>query len=164
MIHTSTDFFARDQFKGLLAAIEANGSEDSLTRLISHQQWETIAEFLQLFTLNGGQELIRQGSVDRSLYFVEEGTLTVHYQDVNSRIRLAVLGPGSALGEGSFFSHLPRNATVHAASPCKIWRLSAQRFQELSRRHPGPALALAMGLGSVISVRLQSQRKRTAVT
>lgn len=164
MIHTNTDFFARDQFKGLLAAIEANSSEDSLTRLISHQQWETIAEFLQLFTLAGGQELIRQGSVDRSLYFLEEGSVTVHFEDANSRIRLAVLGPGSALGEGSFFSRLPRSATVHAASPCKIWRLSVPRFEELSRRHPGPALALVMGLGSVISVRLQSQRKRTAVT
>lgn len=163
-MNSSTDFFARDQFNGLLAAIEANGNDDSMSRLVSPRQWETIAEFLQLFTLAGGQELIRQGGTDRSLYFVEEGNLTVHYEDGHGRIRLAVLGPGAALGEGSFFSRLPRSATVHAATVCKLWRLSATRFEELSCRHPPVALALAMALGSVIAVRLQTQRKRTAVT
>ena len=54
--------------------------------------------------------------------------------------------------------------TVHAATVCKLWRLSAPRFEELSRRHPPVALSLAMALGSVIAVRLQTQRKRTAVT
>ena len=39
-------------------------------------------------------ELIRQGGTDRSLYFVEEGKLTVHYEDAHGRIRLAVVGPG----------------------------------------------------------------------
>ena len=97
MMNTSTDFFARDQFKGLLAAIDANSSDDSMSRLVSPRQWETIADFLQLFTLASGQELIRQGGTDRSLYFVEEGNLTVHYEDANGRIRLAVLGPGAAL-------------------------------------------------------------------
>lgn len=164
MMNTSTDFFARDQFRGLLAAIEGNFNEDSLARLVSHQHWDIIAEYLQLFTLGNGQELIRQGGTDRSLYFVEEGNLTVHYEDAHGRIRLAVVGAGAALGEGSFFSRLPRSATVHAATVCKLWRLSAQRFEELSRRHPAAALALAMALGSVIAVRLQSQRKRTAVT
>lgn len=164
MMNTSTDFFARDQFKGLLAAIEANGHDDSMSRLVSPRQWETIADFLQLFTLAAGQELIRQGGTDRSLYFVEEGNLTVHYEDANGRIRLAVVGPGAALGEGSFFSRLPRSATVHAATVCKLWRLSAPRFEELSRRHPPVALSLVMALGSVIAVRLQTQRKRTAVT
>ena len=164
MMNLSTDFFSRDQFKGLLAAIERNGSDDSLSRLLAPRQWETIAEYLQLFTLANGMELIRQGGTDRSLYFVEEGNLTVHYEDAHGRIRLAVVGPGAALGEGSFFSRLPRSATVHAATVCKLWRMSPQRFDELSRRHPDVALALAMGLGSVIAVRLQSQRKRTAVT
>lgn len=163
-MNTSTDFFARDQFKGLLAAIEANGRDDSMSRLVAPRQWDIIAEFLQLFTLAGGQELIRQGGTDRSLYFVEEGNLTVHYEDGHGRIRLAVVGPGAALGEGSFFSRLPRSATVHAATACKLWRLSAPRFEELARRHPPVALALAMALGSVIAVRLQSQRRRTAVT
>ena len=88
----------------------------------------------------------------------------MHYEDAHGRIRLAVVGAGAALGEGSFFSRLPRSATVHAATVCKLWRMSPQRFDELSRRQPDVALALAMGLGSVIAVRLQSQRKRTAVT
>jgi len=161
---TNTDYFARDQFKGLLAAIEANGSDDSMSRLVPVRHWETIAEYLQLFTLAAGQELIRQGGTDRSLYFVEEGNLTVHYEDAHGRIRLAVLGPGAALGEGSFFSRLPRSATVHAAAACKLWRLSIPRFEDLSRRDPSVALSLALALGSVVAVRLQTQRKRTAVT
>jgi len=58
-----------------------------------------------------------QGAKDRTLYLVESGNLTVHFEDSAGYIRQAMVGAGSAVGEGSFFSHLPRSATVQAATP-----------------------------------------------
>lgn len=75
--------------------------------------------------------------------FIETGSLSVHYEDDAGRVRLAILGAGSAVGEGGFFSHLPRSATVQAVSACKLWRLTPMKFAELSNRQPVIALALS---------------------
>jgi CRP-like cAMP-binding protein len=111
-----------------------------------------------------GQVLIEQNAVDRTLYVIEAGGLTVHYEDAKKRLRLAIVGPGSAVGEGAFFTRLPRNATVQAAAPCKIWCLTPIRFTELSNRQPLVALEVAMALGSLVSRRLVNKPKRVAVT
>ena len=47
----------------------------------------------------------------------------------------------SVVGEGGFFSHRPRSATVQAAAPSRLWALPALRFTELSNRQPAIALA-----------------------
>lgn len=154
----------KPDLKALLAAFSANAGDDALGRLVSAPQWDVLAEYMQPFSLPQSRVLIEQGAPDRTLYFLEEGSLTVHYEDASGRIHLAILGAGSAVGEGGFFSRQPRSATVQAASACKLWSLTPMRFTELSNRHPMVALALAMALGSVISTRLLNQRKRVAIT
>ena len=106
--------------------------------------------------------LIEQNSSDRTVYFVETGALTVHCEDDKGRLRLATVEPGSAVGEGAFFTRLPRSATVQAASASKLWSLSPIRFTELTNRQP--ALALEVALGSLVSRRLANRPKRVAVT
>jgi CRP-like cAMP-binding protein len=111
-----------------------------------------------------GQVLIEQHAQDRTLYLIESGGLSVHYEDDKGRVRMAIVGPGSAVGEGAFFTRLPRNATVQAASPSKIWCLTPIRFTELSNRQPGLALELCIALGSLVARRLVNKPKRVAVT
>jgi CRP-like cAMP-binding protein len=88
----------------------------------------------------------------------------VNYEDEKKRLRLATGEAGSAVGEGAFFTRLPRNATVQAASASKIWSLSPIRFTELSNRQPQMALEMSLALGSLVSRRLGNRPKRVAVT
>ena len=111
-----------------------------------------------------GQILITQGAADRTLYFVESGMLTVHYEESGGKIRLAAVGAGSVVGEGGFFSHMARSATVQAASACRLWALTPMRFSELGNRQPTVALALAMALGAIMAKRVASNRRRVIVT
>ena len=111
-----------------------------------------------------GQVLIEQGASDRTVYLVETGTLTVHYEDEKKPAAPGPVEPGSAVGEGAFFTRLPRNATVQAANAAKIWSLSPIRFTELSNRQPQMAVEIAMALGSLVSRRLSNRPKRVAVT
>lgn len=152
------------EIKGLVQAVAHNHSNDSFQPTLTPSQWEQLGSYMQPFALAQGQKLIEQGAKDRTLYLVEAGTLTVHYEDVKGRVRLAIVGPGSAVGEGAFFTRMPRNATVQAASACKIWSLTPIRFTELSNRHPALALEVAMALGSLVSRRLMNKPKRVAVT
>ena len=62
------------------------------------------------------------------------------------------------LGEGAFFAHRARHATVQAAAPGRLWCLTAMRFAELSNRQPGVALALVMAAGQVLARRAVDSR------
>lgn len=150
--------------QGLVKAIVDNDSSDAFRPQLSAAQWDTLGSYLQPFGVTGGQVLIHQGAEDRTLYLVEEGSLTVHYEDSKGRVRLAVINAGSAVGEGAFFSRNPRSATVQAAGTSKIWSLPPLRFSELSKRQPEVALEIAMALGALVSRRLANKPRRVAVT
>lgn len=150
--------------QGLVKAIANNDSNDNFVPALTPTQWELLGTYLQPFALMQGQVLIEQNAQDRTVYLIESGSLSVHYEDGKGRLRLAVVGPGSAVGEGAFFTRQPRNATVQAASPSKIWSLTPIRFTELTNRQPNVALEIAMALGSLVSRRLANKPKRVAVT
>ena len=154
----------RFDIQGLIRAISQDHSTDAFRPQLKPDQWELLGTYMQPFALMQGQVLIEQNAQDRTLYLIESGGLTVHYQDDKGRVRLAVVCPGSAVGEGAFFTRLPRNATVQAAAACKIWSLTPIRFTELTNRQPALALEIAMALGSLVSRRLANRPKRVAVT
>ena len=154
----------RFDVRGLVQAINTNDTGDSFQPALTAAQWELLGTYLQPFAMSTGQLLIEQNAQDRTVYLIESGTLTVHYEDEKGRLRLASVGPGSAVGEGAFFTRQPRNASVQAGSACKIWSLTPIRFTELSNRQPTMALEVAMALGSLVSRRLSNRPKRVAVT
>jgi CRP/FNR family transcriptional regulator, cyclic AMP receptor protein len=114
--------------------------------------------------LSAGQTLMAQGEDDRSVYLLESGSLSVHYEDAKGRVRLAMVGPGSVVGEGAFFSQLQRSATVQAAAPARLWLLSPTRWGQLCKNHPVIALQLSQALGQVMARRVVNKPKRTAIT
>jgi CRP-like cAMP-binding protein len=149
---------------GLINAIVQASAEDSMSNPLTADQWGILSAYLQPMTLAAGQTLFMQGASERSLYFVESGSLSVHYEDEKGRLRLAIVTAGSVVGEGAFFSHRPRNATVQATAPCKLWSLTAMRFTEISNRQPAIGLHLVMAVGAVIAKRMGNRRRRAATT
>ena len=162
----STPFSAHDKpdINALLEAVTSHPNDPTLSHMLTPAQWSVLSGYMQASMLAPGQILITQGAEDRTLYFVESGMLTVHFEDPNGKIRLAAVGAGSVVGEGGFFSYMARSATVQAGSACKLWAMTPMRFSELSNRHPNVALALAMALGAIMAKRVVSNRRRIAVT
>lgn len=149
---------------GLMRATAANESPDVFRPALQTAQWELFGTYLQPLLVRQGHVLIQQNASDRTVYLLEAGSLTVHYEDEQHRIRLASVDAGSAVGEGAFFSRQPRNATVQAAVPCRVWSMTPMRFAELSNRQPQIALEVTMALGALVSRRLANRPKRVAVT
>jgi CRP-like cAMP-binding protein len=150
--------------QALVHATGRNGSADVFRPSLNATQWETLASYLQPLAARQGQVLIQQNATDRTVYFIEDGALTVHFEDATGKIRLASVDAGSAVGEGAFFSRQPRTATVQAAMACRLWSLTPMRFAELSNRQPAIALEVAMALGALVSRRLALKPRRVAVT
>jgi len=154
----------RHSTRELVEAIRHGTAVDNLPLDLTDAQWTVLAEHMQAMTLPEGEVLFEQALKDRNIYLVESGSLTVHCQDQRGRIRMAVVTAGSVLGEGAFFSSLPRKATVQASVTSRLWRITPVRFRDLSARHPDIALALSMAMGTVLAHRLYNKVKKVAVT
>ncbi len=163
-MNVSTSAATKVDLHGLIDAITQASADDSMTNPLTPAQWEVLSSYLLPVVLPAGQVLFSQGANDRTLYLVESGSLSVHYQDEKERLRLAIVGPGSVVGEGAFFSHRARSATVQASAPSKLWSLTAIRYTELSNRQPAIALGLVMATGAVLAKRLGNRRRRVAAT
>ena len=149
---------------GLISAISRNKEDGTLARFLEPQRWSVLADYLRPSVLQRGRLLISQGALDRKLYFLESGSLKVDLRTNTGFVQLAILAPGTVVGEGSFFSHLVRNSSVTAYSECKVWELSPEDFSTLSKQHPTVALALSMALGAILATRMLDLSKRIAVT
>lgn len=154
----------KNDLSGLVQAIAQADADDSMTNPLTAAQWDVLSAYLTPVTLASGQVLFTQGARDRTLFLIESGSLSVHYEDEKARLRLAMVAAGSVVGEGAFFSLRPRAATVQASAPCKLWSLTAIRFTELSNRQPAIALGLSMAAGAVLAKRLGNRRRRVAAT
>ena len=155
---------ARFDVLALAQAMRASTALDAVPLNLNDAQWRQLGDYLQPVVLDQGHVLIEQGVKDRTVYFVESGSLTVHFEDAKDRVRIAMVGAGSLLGEGAFFSHLPRSASVSAGGHCRLWCLTPLRFRELSVRHPAIALDLTVAMAAVLARRMYHRPKRVAVT
>lgn len=161
---TSTDPHGSHDVSLLAAAIAHNTEAGGLGQFLESYRWSVLAQYVQPATLPRGHLLIAQGARERSLYFLEAGDLKVDTKTSAGLVHLAVLGPGTVVGEGSFFSGLARNASVAAYSACKVWEMSLSGFALLAREHPSVALALSQALGAVLASRMLDVSKRLALT
>lgn len=155
---------SRAELQGLINAITLGSDPERIANPLVHEQWDLLCGYLQVSNLSDGQMVFRQGEVDKTVYFVETGHLSVHYQDAKERVHMALVGSGSIVGEVSFFSYQPRRATVQANGPTRVWLLTALRFSELSKRQPDIALGISMVLGGVLAKRLGNRKRRIAAT
>lgn len=79
-----------------------------------------------------GRVLMRQGAPGSEAMLVLEGEVLVE-RDGEA---VAILGPGSVVGEAALLANQPRNATVTAASPVLAVAMSRREFATVLDRCP----------------------------
>jgi CRP/FNR family cyclic AMP-dependent transcriptional regulator len=154
----------RQSTHALVAAIAHNTQSDAIGRFLDSVRWSVLGDYITPSTLERGHLLISQGDHDGRLYFLESGDLKVDMKSPNGQVHLAILGPGSVVGEGGFFTQQARNATVSVFTDCTVWTMTPNRFQDLVRDHPAAATSLCVGLGAVLATRTLDLGKRVAIT
>jgi SulP family sulfate permease len=101
--------------------------------------------------------LIKRGDAGDALYLLERGEVSVMVQLENGeRKRLRTLGPGSLVGEMALYSGQPRSADVVAETPCRAYRLSAERFARLEREDPAVVIQFHSFVVRLLAKRLSS--------
>ncbi len=150
--------------QALCRAVTHNTSYDAFAPALNAQQWDLLGEYMQGFDLPAGHVLISQGAQDRTLFFIESGTLSVHLAGGKGQMQLRHPESGGGGRRRLFFSRLPRSANVVAIGAARVWRLTPVRFAEMSNRQPNLALEIVIALGGVIAKRMVDRLKRVAVT
>ena len=88
-------------------------------------------------SLKKGQTLFEIGAVGDGCYWLQEGVLKVSIASPEGAERiLAILGPGSIVGELAMLDGLPRSATVQALRDSRLTFVARSAFLESLREDP----------------------------
>jgi NTE family protein len=114
---------------------------------------QSMVEFVEVA---GGEVVVRQGGTDHDIYFVITGRLRAYGGDGPQRRRerpttsqgpgaraLSEIVRGETIGEASFITGAPRNATVVALRDSVLARISRPNLERLIAAYPKVALNMA---------------------
>jgi CRP/FNR family transcriptional regulator, cyclic AMP receptor protein len=141
----------------LVQALQTLNAEDAFRARLSLDQWRLIAPYLTRHEIRAGDLLIKQGDADRTMYFLEQGSLQIFVTGgPPGSNRIAILRAGSVVGEPGLFGDSPRMANVEAMTPCTVWALRGPRLEELAQRQPTLVIELLRTAGSVMATRMRA--------
>jgi CRP-like cAMP-binding protein len=145
----------------LVQAVQTLNAGDAFKAGLGPQHWQTLAPYLVRHELRAGHLLIRQGDRERCAYLLEQGNVQVFTTaGPPGHARIAILRPGSLLGEAALFAEAPRGANAEAMTPCSVWALSAARLDELCVRQPALGLQVLRAAAGVLATRVHEHRER----
>jgi len=141
----------------LVAAVQSLNAEDAFRPRLNLEQWRLIAPFLARDEIRAGDLLAKQGDGDRTMFLLEQGSVQVYTAGAAPGAqRIAILRPGSVIGEPGLFSDGPRMANVEAMTPAVVWALRGPRLDELAQRLPALAYEILRGAGAVMAARMRA--------
>jgi CRP-like cAMP-binding protein len=96
---------------------------------LSDEEANRLAAFANETSIAEGQILMKEGDYSTELIGIEEGTADVLRGDT----KLASLKAGDLIGEMGLLSREPRNATVIATSPMRVFKLTHWEVRRMSQ-------------------------------
>ena len=112
----------------------------------------------EIVDLVPGETLIREGEEADALFVVLDGELEVTRQSGESRIPLAIVGPGALQGEIAALEGGRRLATVAATRDAEVLRIPVEALRELLAT--GPDVALSVVRTAVMRLRAMESTLR----
>lgn len=112
----------------------------------SRKDLQRIARASDEAVIPEGRELIRQGEIGREAFVIVDGKAKV---ERNGK-QVAMLGPGSCIGELSLLDKGPRTATVTAESDLTVLVLGPREFSGVLDEVPGLSHKLLAALATQV--------------
>lgn len=123
--------------KALPAKLQQASIDNTLALMISDKEARTIfLTFLEKLQCNPGDYLFYQNAPSDSLYFIDQGEVSVLLTQDEKVIRLSKSGPGTIVGELGFYLNIKRTASVRADTECSYYRLRQTDMKRLEEMHP----------------------------
>jgi len=108
----------------------------------------------ELHEFTGGELLVEQNTVGRSMYLILAGSAEVIRRDGGKSTTLATLHPGQVFGEIGFIRAMERTADVRALSPITALRFDYDRMQKDLKFFPNIVAKLNFNICFILGERL----------
>ncbi|MEO5376830.1 MAG: cyclic nucleotide-binding domain-containing protein [Magnetococcus sp. DMHC-6] len=127
--------------------------------------WEFTQEEREIFAQNDsffanylpGEELICEGDTDDALFIVIQGQVKVNKNDNPGKV-LAILGPGTILGEISFLTRRTRSSNVTAVDAVVAFKMDSSTIEK-SHLNPNLYNKIRERLISILADRLENMNQ-----
>jgi NTE family protein len=127
---------------------------------LSESDLRLIASHLRRQSFPKGSVVFREGDFGDTMYIVESGEVMVMGQATGETI--AMLGPGSFVGEISLLLAQPRTASLEVTIDAQLWALNKNDFETLISTRPSMALEMMRELSKrLVRTTRGKRRKRT---
>jgi CRP/FNR family transcriptional regulator, cyclic AMP receptor protein len=126
-----------------------------------HYEIDELCQFMHCFNAPGGTVLLQEGEEGDHLIVVLSGQVIVRKTDIGGKVHsLAMVGPGSILGEMSLIDGERRFASCVAAEPTRFAVLSKSDLNEIMALHPRLANKFLTMLLQIMVSRLRDMGTR----
>lgn len=122
-------------------------------------QIEELVGFFERAVFPRGIPLVVEGSAANDLYFIEAGTASVGITAGSSHVTLTKVGPGSIVGEISFYLGSPRTASVVAEVDVTAWRFTKESLARMEAISPQIASRFHAGMAELLADRLAATNR-----
>ncbi len=113
--------------------------------------------------LKNGELLFRTGEEAEGMYVIKRGNIEIFLENKEAELSLAIMGPGSVLGELSLFDRKPRSASARAVEDVELSLVSVQDFAKVLQLVPKWFVSLTTSICSRLretNNRLQQSQDR----
>lgn len=132
-------------------AILAALSEDDRAALLAHAE---------RITFRKGDDLIREGQANASLFIVLDGILHVLRPGPEREVLLGRLEEGTCFGEVSLLDPGPASGTVRAATDGTVVELRREQLRSFATQRPAAAIALLTAIATQMAQRIRQVDQR----
>lgn len=124
---------------------------------LSEEQFDLLAESVQLRHYSEGEEIIRQADEGTELFIIKSGEVSAAIKiEDGSVLELSRMGPPQFFGEVSFMTGKPRTATISVTKDCEIFVVEKEAFQPILEDSP----SLVEHMSDVLATRQEEVDKR----
>jgi sulfate permease, SulP family len=96
-----------------------------------------LVDYLQRLELKKDDQIIQQGEIADTIFFIETGQVTVWLESPDQPLmRLETILGGRVVGELGFYLSIPRTASVVVDKPSVVYSLSRQQLQVMEASDP----------------------------
>ena len=128
-----------------------DGAETVFLADCDAEDWNRIVAHCDWRRFGAGDDVAREGDVDRALMILVAGTLELRVRD---RVVNVIEAP-SLVGEVTFFDEGPRSGTLHARTDGELLRLPFPAFEALAAESPVLARTILLDTGRIVALRLR---------
>lgn len=109
---------------------------DFLDTSFSDDLLQSILPYTKVMNCPKGMEVIIGGMEADGFYFLKNGTIEVSYQSHDTKIVVALIGPGQFFGESGFFDRTSRVRDIRAVDDAEIYIFDSPNLQALQNKNP----------------------------